>query len=968
MNVNNGEDFNGVYFEMINDIALNADTSDYFSWGESAPANIWTPIGSYDNPFRGVLNGGGYAVSGIYIDTEDDYQGLFGFLGSGGKVENLGVIESYIAGADYVGTIAGYVDNGGTVDTCYNTGSVSGCEYVGGVAGFNQLTGKTVKNCYNTGSVSGVMAVGGVVGENAGLTENCYNMGAVSGEQAVGGVVGAADEGSAVQNCYNTGPVSGAMGVGGVAGIADADSAVQNCYNAGTVIDIDIGDAAPWPTPLQIGGVVGLAVPGANIIGCYYDRQMCTVKGIGGDGAANGTDATGCAEGKLTSDMLGEELEDETVDAPWSEAFWNFEDGLYPRLAGMDITDAAYVSATPVFLYDNTDAVADDFETSASVTQNFNVGVANDVSWLPTSGVIAINNSTGLATVTRPSSDTPVTLTAGTGGVSRTVTLIVSAEPTYAITKTTAENGDFTVKVGGTAVTESIAGSSVTLSAEPATGYSFSSWSVYKTADPTMEVTVTEDAFTMPAYPVTVGAAFTANDYTVTFDPAGGTVSPTTKTVTYASTYGTLPTPTRTDHSFGGWWTGEDGTGTQVFSTTGVTITAAQTLYAKWTQNPASGGRGRNTSGRTITVAETSSSLFSGSAGEISVSANMDKAFANSVEVRITDTDEDAGSFGLTLGSEAYLFDISLYIKGTNKKTQPAAGYAVTISLPLPENLLDKKELLSVMHKSESGAVTTLDSRLEQIDDVWYLVFEATEFSPYAIVVTSVGSYDQAAGMPYFPDAKGNIVFIGFAANGKYIAPAGFTVSVMPNAKSFTDVYGHWAAGYIGFVTEREIFLGTGSDTFSPAAGMTRAMFATVIGRLFERSYGEIEPLDEHAFTDCNYGAYYGKYVDWAAENNIIGGYGDGRFSPNDQITREQMAAILYRFADFLGVLPADMDTTLDYPDADNISGYAKNAALYCQTTGVISGRGGGMFTPKETVTRAEVATIIQRFVTLIVE
>jgi hypothetical protein len=333
------------------------------------------------------------------------------------------------------------------------------------------------------------------------------------------------------------------------------------------------------------------------------------------------------------------------------------------------------------------------------------------------------------------------------------------------------------------------------------------------------------------------------------------------------------------------------------------------------------------------------------------------------VEVKVADTDEDNASFQLGAGDEVYPFDISLYMKGTNTKTAPAPGYAVTISLPVPENLLDKKELLDIVHKSDGGKVSTLASRLEQRNGVWYLVFEATEFSPYALVVRRAGSYDESAGVPYYLNANGNKVFIGLAANGKYIAPEDIIALVMQNGKGFTDVPGHWAAGYIGFVTEREIFAGTVGNTFSPDGGMTRAMFATVIGRLYERSYGEIKPSEERVFTDCDYGAYYGKYIAWAAKNGIIGGSGNGRFGPDDQITREQMAALLYRFAGFLDVLPSVMDTVLAYPDAGSISDYAKPAALYCQTTGIIGGRTGGMFAPQETATRAEAAIIIQKFV-----
>ena len=366
---------------------------------------------------------------------------------------------------------------------------------------------------------------------------------------------------------------------------------------------------------------------------------------------------------------------------------------------------------------------------------------------------------------------------------------------------------------------------------------------------------------------------------------------------------------------------------------------------------------------KTITVTENSSSLFSGSQGEVKAEADMQNAFSISVEVRVTETEEDATDFGLGTGDTVYPFDISLYIKGTDTKTEPEDGYAVTIYLPVPDELLDEKEQLSIAHKSGGGSVTTLSSRLERADGVWYLVFEATEFSPYALVASDAASFDEADGLPYYLDTEENAVFIGFAADGKYIAPDGVTVLLKENPKSFADVSGHWAADYIDFVTERELFASTGNNKFSPDIGMTRAMFATVIGRLYERSYGEIAAAGEHAFTDCDYEGWYGKYVGWAADNGIINGYGNGKFGPGDEITREQMATILYRFADFLGVLPSDIDTSLSYPDAGTISSWAEIAAMYCQQTGIITGRDGGNFVPRGTAARAEVAVVLERFI-----
>jgi hypothetical protein len=133
---------------------------------------------------------------------------------------------------------------------------------------------------------------------------------------------------------------------------------------------------------------------------------------------------------------------------------------------------------------------------------------------------------------------------------------------------------------------------------------------------------------------------------------------------------------------------------------------------------------------KTITVTATSGGLFAGIPAAVLAEANMNNAFSRSVELKITDTDQEGASFGFGAGTDVYPFDISLYIKGTNTKTEPASGYAVTISLPIPESLLDVRDKLSVAHKSDDGTVTILLSSLKQIFGVWYLVFDATEFSP----------------------------------------------------------------------------------------------------------------------------------------------------------------------------------------------------------------------------------------------
>ena len=236
--VNNGNYFGDKTILLTADIVLN-DTSDWENWEYSASANTWTPIGlDWGIEFYGTFDGQGHTVSGVYINTENPNQGLFGI--NSGTIKNVGVTESYIRGSESVGGMCGY-NSGGTISNCYNYGTVSGNRYVGGVCGDNS---GTISNCYNSGTVHGNGNIGGVCGYNPdGIISNCYNSGTVRGFDYIGGVCGYNHY--AISNCYNTGTVSGIERVGGVCGYNDY-STISNCYNSGTVT----GD-------YKVGGVCG---------------------------------------------------------------------------------------------------------------------------------------------------------------------------------------------------------------------------------------------------------------------------------------------------------------------------------------------------------------------------------------------------------------------------------------------------------------------------------------------------------------------------------------------------------------------------------------------------------------------------------------------------------------------------------------------------------------------------------------
>ena len=225
--VNNGKNFSGKTILLTADIVLN-DTFNWENWESSAPNNTWTPIGaSCINRFGGTFDGQGHTVSGIYINSENDFQGLFGY--NGGTIKNVGLTNSYIKGDWCVGGVCGR-NHDGTISGCYNSGTVSGTgEYtdVGGVCGQNN---GTISNCYNSGEVSGNSYIGGVCGRNyEGTISNCYNSGTLSETDEysyVGGVCGLND--GSISNCYYLeGTAEGGINGSDVSGQAEVKTAEQ---------------------------------------------------------------------------------------------------------------------------------------------------------------------------------------------------------------------------------------------------------------------------------------------------------------------------------------------------------------------------------------------------------------------------------------------------------------------------------------------------------------------------------------------------------------------------------------------------------------------------------------------------------------------------------------------------------------------------------------------------------------------
>jgi hypothetical protein len=174
-----------------------------------------------------------------------------------------------------------------------------------------------------------------------------------------------------------------------------------------------------------------------------------------------------------------------------------------------------------------------------------------------------------------------------------------------------------------------------------------------------------------------------------------------------------------------------------------------------------------------------------------------------------------------------------------------------------------------------------------------------------------------------------------------------------------------WFYDNVRFVYERALMQGTAADTFSPNLATSRGMVVTILYRLENSPAINAELQAESVkFKDVPQGTWYTNAVLWAAENGIVKGYDDGRFGPNDSITREQMAAILYRYANFKGNVTELKDSAAmaSFTDTNDISAYAEEALQWACAAGILQGSANKL-DPKGRATRAQVAAILERFI-----
>jgi hypothetical protein len=248
----------------------------------------WQPIGTTaeNDKFAGSFDGQGHEICDLFINRPAESNvGLFGVIGGGGVIDNVGLVNVTVTGCSVVGGLAG--QNEGPVSNSYSSGRVTGYSYVGGLAGHNS---GNVSNSYSTGRVTGTSHVGGLAGQNEGPVNNSYSSGRVTGNSYVGGLAG--HNSGNVSNSYSTGRVTGGWSVGGLAG--QNEGPVSNSYSTGRVTGYSyVGGLAGHNSGNVSNSYSSGRVTGSNYVGGLAGQNEGTVNNSYSTGRVTGSNYVG---------------------------------------------------------------------------------------------------------------------------------------------------------------------------------------------------------------------------------------------------------------------------------------------------------------------------------------------------------------------------------------------------------------------------------------------------------------------------------------------------------------------------------------------------------------------------------------------------------------------------------------------------------------------------------------------------
>ncbi len=457
--------------------------------------------------------------------------------------------------------------------------------------------------------------------------------------------------------------------------------------------------------------------------------------------------------------------------------------------------------------------------------------------------------------------------------------------------------------------------------------------------------------------------------YTVTF--RDGNESSTIierRTVDKGASIGTMPTPPEhPGYRFTRW---EDGSGNTVNANT--VVNASMNVFARYSVISSGGGGGSAQPSTPTDPVVSTDNVTVESEITTQTTARPEATLADG-KASTTITDE----VGDEIVKQAVEHNSDTVVVAP-KVSESASVSEVTIPGGTVNDIVEKTDA-ALRVETSAADVTIPNAVLAEIGEGDLTVTTEKKSGAVSVDVAVDGKKVNGAGIKAALDLKFGEVAVAVNAdgtetiipkstveNGKtYVVLDGCaTVKVVNNSKNFEDVHGEWFASSVSFVSSHELFVGTSATEFSPNANMTRADLATVLWRL----ESSVEADGGTDFTDVPNNVYYTNAVEWASVNHVIEGTAPGIFAPVNNVTRQEMVTMIYRYVQALGMDTGDTTSLADFNDSGDVASWAEDAMEWAVANGIVQGKGNNALVPEATATRAEVATIMERLVEYIVK
>lgn len=956
-------------------------------------------------------------TSSARVEGESNVGGIVGLL-----LNNASITDSHLEAAANVkgktntGGLAGTAESGGSIVSSYSLAPVEGDEYTGGLVG---LLGGAISKGYMSGSLHGTIYLGGIAGkmENSASITDVYSTSTLEGAMYVGGIVGMLIN-ATISGAFSLGGIDAkANYAGGIAGIAKGGSlsgcAALNPYvrsgNAATGHRV-VGSSTDMvlENNLAFSGMTGTFSPGENDLNgknaeklALWDNQLWKDNAAFDTAAiwelfelpfpllADLKDQTNLAPSHLEGFAVGEDL---ALELTWEDAQDVLKAAERTLAFTTQLQNAEAVTQTEVrWNIESSDGSdiseitfsllgdANQIDVPATYTGRFTVTAAlqNNSAIADSVNVLVVHN---MASPFVDGDNTPEGSYATIGAVTVTANLAEAYFEGGADMEITASIADKTATALATANQDII----FTFKASDMNTLPFGVYDIC--------ISCEGDSSNNPIESTKVGT-LTVNKATpvITTMPAAGNIykgallSESALTGGVASTTGLFAWKNGShlpiqSGSYDITFTATDVNYNQIEDAVSLTIIDREALgiviadaNAILTTAVAGMGNGQyppksyNTFIRTIAAAE---AVYNAAAASNTQAAIDDAAAA---------LQDAIDPFKASLVCVDYTV---LAAKIIEAKAISRGNYTLASWQALQSAIVGAEDMrtaqISTQEETDravralTGAIAGLSTNVSGGGTTTrYLVTFHTEGG--SEVTAQAVAHNAKAIRPTDP-AKEGFIFAGWFTDQELAAEYDFDAAVSSHidlyAKwatddtrklPFTDVTaGDWFYNDVYYVWENDLFKGTSDTVFSPNAPITRAMLVTVLWRAAGSPAAVNMP-----FTDVASDTYYYDAVAWASANGIIEGIGGGLFDPDADVTREQMAAILFRYLEFI---EHEYVVTAEYrifADEDEISNYAKNAVQILNKLGIINGKSGNAIDPKGSATRAEVAAMLHRLLEL---